>query len=499
MTTPGIISGPNFSANTPGSLYSPNRPPSTPASGSSAARFLQTVSSPSNPSLASYRSRATTSASSNLSALTLASPHFKRGAETPYPSSPDSKRRRILPPGAHPHSRTPSGPSTPFPFPRRRESLPRPDFMPPPTVTMGPPPRPHPNGPTNHPPDSSLTLPPLQTVARALESPGTTQAKSVEAMVMSISVPNKIRVLAKISPPLASPGPTSPKHATRGFVIAVDGADPKVVSQVTACLCKVLEPSHPVRVFEGPRADKGSEVSFTAYLRTIEAYHALSKDVITFITTVPEKENGKETEKEKQTEEDDREEGEVTPDSINPKSTTKINTAAATKATSTSSHPADTEMKDDHPSTPTPTTSTLPTPIAILPTYQLTHTDTAASRIPIQDAYAPIDHWQWMATLWRGIVGADVTVAVRERSAASAARDEAAKSRDEAGKGRDEVGKGRDEVGRGKGVYLEPEVEIRLEDARALVVRAERGRVGEGGLRRVGFEVGEWVRGREGG
>lgn len=363
--------------------------------------------------------------------------------------------------------------------------------MPPPTVTMGPPPRPHPNGPTNHPPDSSLTLAPLQTVARALESPGTTQAKSVEAMVMSISVPNKIRVLAKISPPLASPGPTSPKHATRGFVIAVDGADAKAVSQVTACLCKVLEPSHPVRVFESPPADKGSEVSFTAYLRTIEAYHALSQDVIAFITTLPEndneKEEEKEKEKEKQTEEDDREEGEITPDSISPKSTT-ITPTAATKA---SSSPADTEMKDAPPPIPNTPTSRqnstsalpLPTPIAILPTYQLTHTDTAASRIPIQDAYAPIDHWQWMATLWRGIVGADVTVAVRERASASADRLERSAAKDEAGKGRG----------------LEPEVEIRLEDARAVVVRAEKGRVGEGGLRRVGFEVGEWVRGREGG
>lgn len=315
---------------------------------------------------------------------------------------------------------------------------------------------------------------------------------------MSISTPNKIRVLAKISPPLASPGPSSPKHATRGFVIAVDGADAKAVSQVTACLCKVLEPSHPVRVFEGPSADKGSEVSFTAYLRTIEAYHALSQDVIAFITTLPEKQKEKEQEieieNEKPNEEDDREEGELSPDSISPKSTTI--TTAATNASS-----ADTEMKDLPQTNPATTTTTnnnnnndsrndslsqppvlppLPTPIAILPTYQLTHTDTAASRIPIQDAYAPIDHWQWMATLWRGIVGADITVAVRERSSAAKDKDKDA-----------EVGvKSRRE---------EPEVEIRLEDARAVVVRAEKGRVGEGGLRRVGFEVGEWVRGREGG
>lgn len=44
-------------------------------------------------------------------------------------------------------------------------------------------------------------------------------------------------------------------------------------------------------------------------------------------------------------------------------------------------------------------------------------------------------------------------------------------------------------------------VEVRLEEARAVIVRGERDRdgggVGEGGLRRVGFEIGEWVRGWE--
>jgi HMG box factor len=35
--------------------------------------------------------------------------------------------------------------------------------------------------------------------------------------------------------------------------------------------------------------------------------------------------------------------------------------------------------------------------------------------VPIADAYAPVDHWQWMATLWRGIVGADLVVYVAPR------------------------------------------------------------------------------------
>lgn len=59
-------------------------------------------------------------------------------------------------------------------------------------------------------------------------------------------------------------------------------------------------------------------------------------------------------------------------------------------------------------------------------------------------------------------------------------------------------GKATDKASSGSGNAL---VEVRLEEARAVIVRGERDRdgggVGEGGLRRVGFEIGEWVRGWE--
>lgn len=42
-----------------------------------------------------------------------------------------------------------------------------------------------------------------------------------------------------------------------------------------------------------------------------------------------------------------------------------------------------------------------------------------------------------------------------------------------------------------------PGVEVRLEDSGAIMVRVDGKGVGEGSLRRVGFEVGEWVRGRD--
>lgn len=76
--------------------------------------------------------------------------------------------------------------------------------------------------------------------------------------------------------------------------------------------------------------------------------------------------------------------------------------------------------------------------------------------------------------MWRGIVGPDITIVVK-------AHDEAAPL---------------EQKGRRNNVV---NVDVRLEDSRAVVVRVEKGgKIVEGSLRRVGFEVGEWMRGRGG-
>ena len=46
--------------------------------------------------------------------------------------------------------------------------------------------------------------------------------------------------------------------------------------------------------------------------------------------------------------------------------------------------------------------------------YQLTTADAYACSVPIYDLYGPLDHWQWMASLWRTCVGPDITVYIRE-------------------------------------------------------------------------------------
>ncbi|KAL8710307.1 MAG: hypothetical protein Q9220_005077 [cf. Caloplaca sp. 1 TL-2023] len=461
INTPSIVSSAGYLASastiSPGTPYSANRPPSTPSTASSAKRFLQSAGSPPMAGPAnSFLHHRNRDISSNISALGLATPRFRRTEENENPLSPDPKRRRVVGP-LYPTPRMANGPSTPFAFPQRRESLPRPDFMNSPTFAMGPPPRPYPVAP---PPDSSLTLPPLQ---HSPVSTNSSQAKSVEAMVMSIPPLNKIRILSKISPPLANPSPASPAFATKGLIVAIDGQDFAVVEQITAFLNTVLTSSYAVKVFQSPiaaeelRESASSTVSdSTTTTASIETCHlnmakylALSAELKTYITSVPAAAVTIPSPA-------------VSPKSILPPSSSFIPIPETQSSSSA-------------------TTGIPSIPIALIPAYQLTHTDFSACRVPIDDNYAPTDHWQWMASMWRGIVGPDITIAVKMFE-------------DE----QQQMGGRNGRKGGGGGEA--PEVDVRLEDSRAVVLRVERGgKIGEGALRRVGFEVGEWIRGKVGG
>ena len=310
--------------------------------------------------------------------------------------------------------------------------------------------------------DESLRLPPLHTQisssthtsAQRPESRVDTreiQAKSVEAMVMTIPFVNKIKVLTKISPPLAPPGHTSPPQDIRGAVVAVEGADRALLAEIGTFIHEYLSKDSTCTVKpwsttakspkqtpastpdtemteEGPSAlatppfKPEDRDPFVEYLSIISEWHHKSEEMIKFITTTP--------------------------------SSSSSEHAAAAAAASSS-----------------PTTADTPPnilPIALLPRgFSLTTSDTFALRIPINDSYAPVDHWQWMATLWRGIVGPDLTIYVNRV--------------------------GREEMNKYGGV------EIRG-DCAAIVVRVPDGaKMDEKTARRLGFEVTEVVRSLESG
>lgn len=99
--------------------------------------------------------------------------------------------------------------------------------------------------------------------------------------------------------------------------------------------------------------------------------------------------------------------------------------------------------------------------VVLVNRYMVSRSDVAAGRLS-NEGLTPMQHWQWCATVWRGCVGADMTIVVNVV---------------------------------GEGVGSEEAVEVK-EGGRVVFVRKERGRKGweEKVIRRLGFEVGEVVR-----
>ncbi len=369
---------------------------------------------------------------------------------------------------------------------------------------MGPPPRP--SGPYHSPTprgsgfDESLRLPPLQTQvptspqsASSGEPTGTaggfgamqhsslreSQAKSIEAMVMSIPYLNKLKVLEKISPPLAPPGPGSPAVETRGAVIAIEGPSSGLLKQAALVVERALGGSGECAVrtwssSSGPSGtgfeesgggydalaanssrsgsiasnDSGtgflSSNPFGVYLATIQEWHSRSAAIIKYITTRPASGRG---------------------------SSASTSSSSSGQKSDHSANTADTAGSDPHGGVIPPVQQQHDSnaarapllPIALVSNgFSLTISDWFASTVPIQDSYAPVDHWQWMATLWRGIVGPDLIIYVRA------------------------VGK----------AELNATQAVELRAPGIMIVRvAEDAGLEEKTERRLGFEVLEWVRG----
>lgn len=261
-------------------------------------------------------------------------------------------------------------------------------------------------------------------------------------MVLSVPYQARIKLLGRICSPLKDPGPTSPAPQTRGAIVAVEGDDLKAVRDLADWLNDFLakDEEYTPRLAEPPKSPSYGkrEASFEEYLDLIKDWHTRSKEMTRYITT---------------------------PITSSP--------VMSSKGSDTETDRKDSATPPDSPrksASPTITTSTVQSsntskkPIIILPTFQLHASVVYASRIPIQDAYSPTDHWQWMATLWRGTVGPDLTIYVKSYDA-------------------------KEGPGQGKMVELDDSV-------RCLTILKPLGKPFlDASLRRLGFEVGEWVRG----
>ncbi|KAI1095198.1 hypothetical protein F5B19DRAFT_369952 [Rostrohypoxylon terebratum] len=212
----------------------------------------------------------------------------------------------------------------------------------------------------------------------------------------------KLEILRSISPPLKPPNPGGPNFETRGPLIAVEGAASSVLKEVASVVEKALSVSgeYAVKTWtddtqiqpngedtggknnsngngngnenqqpagRGSPKRSGLLSPLATYVARMLKWHKTSEDLIKYMTNYP------------------------------PTSGTDTEMGAGDKPA------ADVSSK----------TNLLP--VAIMSDgYSLTVSDRYASSLHVNDAYRADDHWQWVATLWRGIIGADLTIYVKK-------------------------------------------------------------------------------------
>ncbi|RYP47770.1 hypothetical protein DL768_006238 [Monosporascus sp. mg162] len=253
----------------------------------------------------------------------------------------------------------------------------------------------------------------------------------------------KLDILRAISPPLKASGPG---FETRGPLIAIEGAAPSLLKEVTTVVRKALSISgkYAVRIWsenkessqdgEGNGAEgkektdegengQGSASSIAKYMARMLIWHKASEELVKYMTK---------------------------------------HSTAGTTANNSSSTAAESTSNPHVHAQPSPTPEPKLLPVAVVSDgYSLTASDKWANALPINDAYGADDHWRWVATLWRGIVGADLTVYVQRCAVADELRGQSC-------------------------------VEVDAEHS-VIVVRMLDGVVDEKLERRLGFQIIEWV------
>lgn len=417
-----------------------------------------------------------------------APPGIQAGPGTPFP----------FPPG-HPHNPYPHGAAPPQPV-LRRESLPglRGAISVP--GPMAPPPRPGPGYQQhrmsqghNATHDRSLTLPPLQTnnsasatpaAATSVSTPAT--GKSAKDQIMTLEFFYKVKVLSQVSPP----APIR-KSAPRGPLVAIEGDNYDAVRTLGAWLTETLGKGDDLSVkqIQGPVvSSEGSKQQIMARYHHLAADWLLKSDeiveslqmkitsptdsVMVDASATPKPTGHEIDENYSDSEEIPRPSNRVVAGPDPPQeSNNGHKNSDAEKMDVDNARKASTSGKGtvgSASSGPVPDMSATK-PVKIIANYSLFASNFFSCHIPTgtPDRYSPKDHWEWNATLWRGIVSPDLTIYVRD-----APGNESSKPIVEGvGEGNLFVVK-RTKVEGKEGLELEASV-----------------------LRRLGFEVSEWVRG----
>jgi hypothetical protein len=343
------------------------------------------------------------------------------------------------------------------------------------------------------PQDRSLTLPPLQTARPEPSTSAVAAGRTAEEQIMSLDFRYKIKVLSQIAPPA-----TKSKGQPRGPLIAVEGDSAEAAKEFADWLRDMLNGSDDLaaRVVDGPKisASGGKEEVMAQYHRLVSEWLFKSKHILESIMVptsadkaqadsampdaappppqsdrkIDENYDDAETESREsdKVEETDKSDGRSEQSSSNPPESMDVDKDL--KRNSSKS------INGKQPSTSAK-------PISIVANYSLSTSNLVACFIPLgpNDPYSPNDHWQWTATHWRGIIGPDLTIYVRDAASIESGRPPV----------EIEVVEGKMDVGLFVMRRTKTEHQDGGIDGKETTLEVE-----ASVLRRMGFEVGEWVR-----
>ena len=438
--------------------------------------------------------------------------------------SPDNKRRkyngdhggsvnRTMPPRySVGQTGVAVGPGTPFPFGQhpsaphsyppaavhaRRESLPGLRGVVSPPGPMAPPPRPGmgyqqhrlSQGHITH--DRSLTLPPLQTANQGVQGAAAGSGKTAEEQIMNIGFRYKIKVLNQVAPP-AVKGKAMP----RGPLIAIEGDNAEAAKELAKWMKDLLSSGTDLdgNLLAAPDiSTTGSKEEVMAqYHRLAADWLGKSKVILESLTwkvddkepvdaTMTDVAPDKSTQSNRKIDED-YDDSSFKDDDVNDNEAQKGERSERSSFDSTESMDVDKNKKQSSTTFENnPSSSYAAKPVSIIPNYSLHTSNMIACSIPLgsSDPYSPNDHWQWTATQWRGIIGPDLTIYIRDTVAGESGRPSV----------EIESVDGRPDVGLFVVRRMKQESQETTGDTKAGNMQVE-----ASVLRRVGFEVSEWVR-----
>jgi hypothetical protein len=287
--------------------------------------------------------------------------------------------------------------------------------------------------------NESLRLPPLHGSAD--------HGRSMESVILSMPFLAKIKILRRVVPPIKNRTNNSGvAPIPRGAIISVEGDKNAPLAAVLARLEDTIkrQGEFDVTILDGPKLP-GPDASIGKYVEEVARWHHHAASICDMVLgpefhpdeRTPRPESTK-TENEKASTESA---ALSAIDESNRMDVDIVSSGANTPKASTSQYESETQRQllNRRRSTASQTNAStlhldlyprgvskngdsrssnrgdkLPRiPLILIPCYLVGASNAWASALPIRDQYKPSDHWQWTATLWRGVPGPDFTIYVR--------------------------------------------------------------------------------------